>query len=66
MLSSITVPLEKEPQLEDVVRELAAEPMSPGTLPLPIHNLECNILCIDEESLSPIALQNSIEKSLSD
>ena len=43
-LSPISVPLEPEPQLHDVVVELALEAMLPRILPLPVDNLECNIL----------------------
>ena len=44
MLSPVSVPLESEPKLQDVVAELAPESMSPRTLPFPIHDLETNIL----------------------
>jgi hypothetical protein len=42
--SPVSIPLEAKPKLEDVVAELAPESMSPGTLPLTIHNLETNVL----------------------
>ena len=42
--SSISVPLEPEPQLQNVVVELALESMLPGVLPFPVHYLESNVL----------------------
>ena len=44
MLSPVSVPLESEPELEDVVGELAPESISPRTLPLTIHYAKCDIL----------------------
>lgn len=43
-LSPISVPLEPEPQLHDIVVELALEAMLPWILPLPVDNLEGNVL----------------------
>ena len=42
--SSVSVPLEAEPELEDAVAELAAETMAMRVLPLAIHDLECYVL----------------------
>ena len=44
VLSAISVPLESEPELEDVVAELAPEASLPGALPLTVDNLEGNVL----------------------
>ena len=43
-LSSVAVALESEPELENVVIELALEAVLPRVVPLPIHNLERNVL----------------------
>ena len=43
-LSPISVPLEAEPELQDVVGELASESMPPRTLPFAVHYLECYVL----------------------
>ena len=43
-LSSISVALEMEPELEDVVVELTAESALVAVLPLLVHNLERNVL----------------------
>ena len=43
-LSAISVTLEVEPQLKDVVLELAAEAMAMWVLPLTADDFECNIL----------------------
>ena len=44
LLSSIAISLEVEPQLEDVVLELTAEPALIRVLPFPVYNLEGNVL----------------------
>ena len=44
LLSTIAVSLKVEPQLEDVVLELAAEPTLVRILPFPVDNLEGNVL----------------------
>ncbi len=44
MSSPVSVPLEAEPKLQDVVSELAPEAMSPRTLPLSINYLETDVL----------------------
>ena len=44
VLSAISVPLESEPELEDVVAELTPEASLPGALPLTVDNLEGNVL----------------------
>ena len=43
-LTSISVALEMEPELEDVVVELTAESALVAVLPLLVHNLERNVL----------------------
>lgn len=43
-LSPVAVPLEVEPQLEDTIGELAAEAVSVRVLPLPVHDLEGDVL----------------------
>lgn len=40
-LSSVTVPLEMEPQLENVIVELTAESTLVTELPFAIHNFKC-------------------------
>lgn len=42
-LAAIAVSLEVEPELEDVVVEVAAEAAFVRVLPLAIHYLECNV-----------------------
>lgn len=43
-LTSVSVPLEVEPELEDVVVELAAEAPLVPVLPLSVHDLERDVL----------------------
>ena len=43
-LPSVAVPLEMEPQLENVVVELTSETALVGILPLSIHDLKCYVL----------------------
>ena len=43
-LSSVAVPLEMEPQLENVVVELTSETSLVGVLPLSVHDLKCYVL----------------------
>ena len=43
-LTSVSVSLEVEPELEDVIVELALEAALVPVLPLPVHNLEGNVL----------------------
>lgn len=42
--SSVAIPLEVEPQLEDPVGKLTTEAVSVGVLPLPVDNLKGNVL----------------------
>ena len=54
VLSPISVPLEPEPELEDVVIELTPEPMFPGAFPFPIHYLERNVLWVKRDILNTL------------
>ena len=42
--SAVPIPFEVKPELEDVVLELASEPLSVGILPLPVDDLEGDVL----------------------
>lgn len=44
LLSSISIPLEPKPELQNIVVELTPEPVLPGTFPFSVHNLKCYIL----------------------
>ena len=44
ILSPVSITFEVEPELEDVVLELASEAMFVGVLPLSVYNLEGNVL----------------------
>ena len=44
MLPPVAISLEVEPQLEDIVLELASEAALVGVLPFPVDNLEGNVL----------------------
>ena len=43
-LSSVSVPFESEPQLQDVVVEVTLEAMLPRVVPFPVHHLEGYVL----------------------
>lgn len=58
MSSSVSVSLEAEPELQNVVVKLALEPMLPRVLPLSVHNLEPYVLHreMEEELTIPVNL----------
>ena len=44
ILSPVSITFKVEPELEDIVLELAPEAMFVGVLPLSVYNLEGNVL----------------------